>query len=242
MRQASRGQEPGGVVLDYIAVVSGSYWSFNSGYTYRVTGNVWINRTTYLYGGAVIKYDRNAQLCVSGNFYCNSSAGNKAILTSVDDTTVGETILTGPPSGLYANDALNVYYVQTGTTFKGLHIRYAQDGLFFYSPFGLYYINDSEFVACQHGVTCYYTTVYLNNLLMCDVESPTYNQGQGYFYGTPTILVGSADNDGDGLSNRSELALFMTSPFAQDSDGDGIRDGVDLRATDLFGSVSEANE
>lgn len=136
MKVASVTPASPGAVIDYVLVVSQASWTFNSGTTYYVNGWVWINGAMTINGGAIIKYARNASLWVSGTLTCNASPSNRAVLTAVDDNSVGESIGSGAPSGYYATEALELYNVQTYSVLQGLHFRYAQDAIFNYSPYG----------------------------------------------------------------------------------------------------------
>jgi hypothetical protein len=81
-----------GVVLDYNTVDDGSdTYTFASGQTYYISGTVNLTGTTTIKGGAIIKYDSDAQLTVT-SVDCATTVDSPAILTSMNDDSVGESI------------------------------------------------------------------------------------------------------------------------------------------------------
>ncbi len=101
-------KEPG-VLLDYTLVLSQSTpFTFEAGTTYYVSNNpVYFDDSVTFSGTAVIKFERASPgLYCYGPIQCNTSPGSQAILTAVDDSSVGLPIGNGSPSGLYGYNYL----------------------------------------------------------------------------------------------------------------------------------------
>jgi hypothetical protein len=223
------GENSPAVVLDWIAVASQPSYTFQSGETYRVTGHIVISSSASFEAGTVIKYDRDALLRIQGLVTCPASG--TAILTAVDDHTVGQPIGNQQgPTGTYAQRALYVYPYGLMGNPENLQIRYAYEGIMAYSE-GID-IQHITFINCTRGVALYYTEALAASLTFCDVPTQFYNYGSSSWNASGTItLVGKNDNDGDLLSNFEELVWWASNPLSANTWSATRKDGeYDLTA------------
>jgi hypothetical protein len=137
-----------GFVLDYM-VLNGSpnNFTFQAGTTYCVSNAVYLNGNTTIGSNAVIKFARaSSGLDVYGTISCNASAGHPAMLTAVDDNSVGDTIAgsSGSPSGVYST----TYLVNYGypVDLEHLRVSYAMNGIELYTGSGNL-LRDCQFYA-----------------------------------------------------------------------------------------------
>jgi len=90
-------------LLDYSILASGGPTTFSNGITYVITNAVSLTGTTILEGGAVIKYGTNSDAKISiESLDCKTAPYIPAILTSINDDTIGETI-TGSTGNAWTN-------------------------------------------------------------------------------------------------------------------------------------------
>jgi hypothetical protein len=152
-----------GFVLDYDSLFGPtcSNYVFRADTTYYVAGNLSLNGTTTLEGGAVIKFppydvSNTRQLKITGsgaNISCIATNYRPAIFTARDDNTVGETVSgsTGAPSGYYST---YVIFFDSSVTTSALHnirIRHANGGIYYASGSG-HKVRHSQIVGCNKGV------------------------------------------------------------------------------------------
>lgn len=137
-----------GFVLDYV-VLNGSpnNFTFQAGTTYCVSNAVYLNGLTTIGSNAVIKFARaSLGLDVYGAISCNASADHPAMLTAVDDNSVGDPISgsTGSPSGVYST----TYLVNYGypVDLEHLRVSYAMTGIELYTGSGNL-LRDCQFYA-----------------------------------------------------------------------------------------------
>jgi hypothetical protein len=133
-----------GYVIDYTTYASSlTNHTFRGDSTYWITGDVGLFGTTTLEGGAVIKFTNytllNPVLRVYGDFKCNTSPYNVAILTAEDDDTVGEKIAssTGVPETSTFYAWFNIWFLSTSTnpiSVHDIHSRYGHVGFGFERP------------------------------------------------------------------------------------------------------------
>jgi hypothetical protein len=101
-----------GVVLDYDEINSDQTdFTFQSGTTYYVSDDVNLSGTTVIEGGAVIKYNTHNVCSVNilGTIECLTTPDHPAILTSSDDTSVGEPFSADPGAPPSCTGALNLF-------------------------------------------------------------------------------------------------------------------------------------
>lgn len=169
-----------GFCIDYSLVYSTYYWTFQSGVTYLIDGNVWIDTSTAFETNTVVKYRRDAALTLSGTI-TTPSTGPPAILTSFDDYTAGEMLPGGTPVGYYAATALHLYNVSgqygANAVLENLDIRHARTAIDDYSSGRTHIIRNCRWYVCQTGLNAYYTTVTLSNLVACAVPTLHTNSG-----------------------------------------------------------------
>lgn len=132
MELASVSPSNKGFVLDYVELDSEtSDFTFLADTTYYISSYIYLGGTTTIEGGTVIKYAVGA--CIDQNYgeiICPNNADQPAVLTAVDDDTVGETISgsTGSPSGFYAYAAIAMDNYSSNPI-ENLRISYASWGL-----------------------------------------------------------------------------------------------------------------
>lgn len=118
-----------GFVIDYDFVYSGDPWDFQCFLTYVISDECHLSGVGFE-PGSVLKYEAGASLYVEGDFYfygggsCNGTT--KAILTSVDDDSVGETIpwSSGSPSSCSYGPALAVQPDDFSTAQQAVLVSY----------------------------------------------------------------------------------------------------------------------
>ncbi len=121
LASADFSHEPG-VVLDYNTVDDYvNDYTFQNGTTYYINGYLGVNNLT-IRSGAIIKFSKNGSGIYNdeadSTISCATSPDKPAIFTAVDDDSVGEIITgvsTGMPDGYYADSALSMSYLDTGT-------------------------------------------------------------------------------------------------------------------------------
>ena len=133
MAKAEASPRPG-FVLDYIIVNPGeNNYTFQSGNTYLVDV-VDLTGTTTIQGGSVIKHSTSSyngwSLFVDdGHLVCDTTACNPAIITHVDDNSVGEPIGGGSPARTYGSLIYAYNFSSPSTWFlKNLVVKYGEIG------------------------------------------------------------------------------------------------------------------
>ncbi|MCW5556978.1 MAG: hypothetical protein KIT22_03950, partial [Verrucomicrobiae bacterium] len=147
-----------GFVMDYQMTISAHETDFTlKGHTtYYVTGLYYLNGTTILEGGAVIKFPvltNDARLYVNGTLVCKTSRYRPAVFTAKDDNSVGETISgsTGNPgTSAYANYGLRLV---GSSAYRVEHVRFcnADNALTFANAVSNTVMN-AQFVNCRHSI------------------------------------------------------------------------------------------
>lgn len=167
-----------GVVIDYETIYgSVTYYTFNSGTTYYISGSFTVTANATFQGGTVIKYDSNAYLWLNSASFSFPAAGQlMPVLTSKDDNLFGETITgsTGNPT-YHANPSLAVYYVASGQTIQNARFRWAIKGIEYVGSAALTHtVRDCLFQQCQTGVLINMPSgsVTLQNVTKCGVTTP----------------------------------------------------------------------
>jgi RHS repeat-associated protein len=158
---------PKGITIDYRATVNTTIASakvFQGDTTYLVSGPVICNGSVTIEGGAVFKYKfisgAAPYIKATTSFTCNTATYRPAILTAVDDDSVGESMNGYPNSGYtgainslkYAGPALWLYNLSSVTA-NNLRIRYAQEGIRVEaSPGAAANVLNAQFVSCIKGI------------------------------------------------------------------------------------------
>ena len=173
-----------GVVLDPVSV-SGSLYSytFSSGTTYLVTGNMTITGPATIQGGAVIKYESDTS--IRFQYTVATPPSGTAYFTAVDDHTVGEQIGTDTVSGTYADTALDFYVPYNGLNIKNLEVRHADTAVSLYgsSTNGFSYTLE------------YFEMIYCNTGFSASGATPSVNYP--CFNGVGTHYSGTINHSGD---------------------------------------------
>ena len=119
----------------YLLLILGARqdYHFKSGMSYYVVSPIQLYGDTVLSGGSVIKFDSSyadARLVVMGALTCDTQPYYPAILTSVDDDSVGFPLGSGSPPQPYANAAAYLDLSSaTSSKINNLRIAYANQGV-----------------------------------------------------------------------------------------------------------------
>ncbi len=176
-----------GLVLDYIIVVSSPSTTFYSGPTFVIINSVWLNGSTWIQNGAIVKFAPEGVLIITGYLLTPDQYGSRAILTSKNDDSVGEPLGSNPTQQShyillsYVQPVADLYYHYPGKI-QRLDIRYASIGLSHCSPDIEHEVWNCRFEQCLLGVYATYMTVRLNDLTMCNMtqyENRWYQAGPG---------------------------------------------------------------
>ncbi|MGA2866767.1 MAG: hypothetical protein ABSF95_20020 [Verrucomicrobiota bacterium] len=233
--QASRlsGTLPAGVVIDYIANISGPFNSatlFSSFTNYFVSGAVYLNGAVTI-EPTIFKYKTNAFLQLNSTLTCKTSQFRPAIFTGVDDDTVGDS-LNGVTNSCYtgiintngyANPAL---YMGTATlSLTNFRFCYAQKAIQYFGSPGTsatLTLSHSQLINCIRGIDlnwsggcggCGGVTVNLNNTLLAAVQYPFRASATPAAMGMTFYLAHCTIDQGAQLIGGSwsgNLALYST--------------------------------
>lgn len=159
-----------GVVIDYVIVGTTNNMTFRGDTTYYVAGTLYLMGTSVIEGGCVIKYT-NAPGCLDfcGPAVTDTSAYHPAIITSMHDNSVGDTISgsTGVPTG-FSGQGL---WFNLDSDIQYLHFKHLQFGASFTAN-RTHTISHCTFYKLQSGLHMWGTTHNLRNLLFDNVEVP----------------------------------------------------------------------
>jgi hypothetical protein len=184
---------PEGVVIDYVANISGSLNSttlFASDTNYFISGSVFCNGAVTM-EPTIFKYRTNTFLQLNNTLTTKSTLYRPIICTAEDDNTVGDSLVgftnyTGviDPGG-YANPA--IYMNQTSLSLTNFRFCYAQQAIRYTSPSAntaaSLNVSHSQFVNCIRGIEIDFSgagtgtgviAVKVNNSLMANVQYPIY--------------------------------------------------------------------
>jgi hypothetical protein len=203
MRTAAKAKEESGFLIDWILVYSTNYWTFATDQTYWITSAVTISRNVTFQGGAIVKFSAQGSLSVGHRVTGPGLLVPRAVLTHVDDNSVGEPIGSGTvdpeswyPWALRLEDGIS-------ETIQRLEIRYADKGMDFY-------MTDDQTIQnclwrdCEKGVRAYETSVTFNGVFMCEVDTKT--EGGPFYYQNPIV---------DDCDNALYAPVITTQPTGQ---------------------------
>jgi len=169
-----------GVVLDYVTMNSGATnFAFQGDTTYYISDIVFLSGTNTLEGGAVLKFaaTNTAQIygTVGAALICQTAPYRPAILTALDDDSVGEPISgsTGNPGGHYYGAGLNW---SENITLHDLRLSYMGTGIFISGAAGS--IRNVQFGNCYYSV----------GLVGCGAQRLQNVLIQGGFYGIAKFI------------------------------------------------------
>ena len=184
--------KPAGVYIDYRSTLTGGATTAQSDTTYLISSALNCSTLT-LEGGCVLKYKAGTSITVN-TLVCKTSQFRPAVLTGVDDDTVGESMngytgsgYTGTiSSGGYASPALKLG-TQT-LTVSGCVFRYAQKAIQYAAgsiPSTTISLTHSQLYKCITGIDLLWSgcgssgaggsgtvTLSLNNALLANVQNP----------------------------------------------------------------------
>jgi RHS repeat-associated protein len=226
MKVASASYRPRGVDLDFITVVTGNSFDFDSGQTYYLSSSASFSGTVSFFGSCVIKEASGVSLTLNGPVNCYGTAYNPSIITALNDWAFGENALpgsTGYPA-VAGNPALHLAVPNSLTGFK---FRWAQTALQVDGT-GSVGLTNSSVEWSTTGVVANGVTLALSGCGQCTVTTLTGGTGTvtgsftnacsgtdpsnglplswEYEYFGQGGINASADPDGDGLSNSAEYS------------------------------------
>ncbi len=167
-----------GFVVDYAALSSQTNFTFKGDTTYYCSGDVYLDGTTKIEGGSVVKFGRRyssasgneedpaGTISFNGPIDCQTTAYRPAIFTAMDDDTVGERISgsAGTPNGYWFasgyyggnwsefhggdNDVLRVS--ESGTDLRHLRVNYLLSA-FRFPDSGDVFLRDIQMLNCYIG-------------------------------------------------------------------------------------------
>jgi hypothetical protein len=177
-----------GMVLDYVVygVSELDDLVFQGDTTYYVSDYLTVGGVNCIIeGGSVIKFASGAALDIYAQLACNTSPYRPAILTAVDDDSVGETISgsTGNPSGTYADFAIGMDGGAL-TPIQNLRISYANLALGCNTD-----VHDCQFVNDSAAIN-QSSPVKVNNVLLANIGTAF----EGYGGGTMNVTFATAHN------------------------------------------------
>ncbi|MGO9584880.1 MAG: hypothetical protein ACLP2Y_01550, partial [Limisphaerales bacterium] len=189
LARADNDQKPH-MVLDYDLVTSQSGFCFQADTTYYVNDSVNLDGTTTIEGGTVIKYGTNYTCAVNifGNVNCETTPYRPAVLTSVNDSTVGEPVSSSSPSpcsGLLnfqivedIDDAVTWYvYDDNGDCLvNGLNSNTNIVTTFFASPGEEFYFDSFDGYGDEYAGD-FWTTLQYGLMDICSDGSLSYSEG-----------------------------------------------------------------
>ena len=161
-----------GVVLDYTTAIWGDWTDLTlySNETYFISGTVNLSGTTTIQGGAVLKYNNDGCLIpdLDTLITCPTDANLPAVLTSVDDNSVGAAIGSGSPA---INNATYFFFQDNASLdecpISNLRIFYAgcaiQDG--FEDGYVPIKVTDSQFIKCGSAFHSFSPQLNCQNVL-----------------------------------------------------------------------------
>ncbi len=198
-----------GVVLDYALVGTATNVTLSSG-TYLVKAPITLTGNTVIQGGVVVKEASAASITLKDTVTCQTSSSAKAYFVSVNDNTVGETIVPGAPVGVYAYQAINLSSVNGGTTLSYLEIRNATYGVAVDNSSVA--INNCRFVDCNYAIQGHYSTVTSLNLSYCGGADWTYSGPPNSSTYVPTNPIADCASPcaGDDHGNRPSQATLIS--------------------------------
>jgi len=211
-----------GVVLDYVEMDSGiSDYTFQSGTTYFIGGDVYISDTTTFEGGTVLKFpeDCSGQLDCR-NVVCDTTAYSNAMFTSENNDNVGDILpwSNGSPTescnGVEFLDSLELDHCQF--SYFGTAITTLGSAIF----------NDVQFSQCYWAlVPC--SDVTINNALV----SSCYIFGDGSL-ACENVSFNSCFAAADGTSAFTNCTFTSMGNTVYDLYGDGATAGGSYNAFD----------
>jgi hypothetical protein len=177
-----------GVVLDYVTINSDqqSAYTFRGDTTYYLSGYCNFDSGMTFEGCTVLKYAAGAMIDDGGPVIWNTGPYRPAVMTAVDDNTVGETIpgSTGAPSGFYALYALCMECGMPAPV-HDVRIAYAQSGL--YTP-GPNIVRDCQFINLGTALS-WFDDLQVENCLLANVDTAFDDGGSGSTVGAVNVTA-----------------------------------------------------
>jgi hypothetical protein len=155
LTRANLNQRPG-VVLDYVTVnANQSNFTFQADTTYLISGVVFLLNTNVIEGGTVVKFDGSGfnYLENVGTLIYRTAPYRPAVLTSMDDDSMGETIGSSSGSPTVQSSVYGLV-LDEGNSVSGMRFCYGQAGI---SPDGNPTLDvwDCQFLNCYTAVDNY---------------------------------------------------------------------------------------
>jgi len=195
-----------GVVLDYTTLDGGTNdFTFQGGTTYVISGPVAIGGTTTIEGGTVIKYTTNGVVETLGPLSCDTAPYRPAILTSINDNSVGETnmSITGIPQP--GDVEIGLLVCVNPAALQYLRVSYAATGIVGMNCD----IWNSQFIDCSNAIDELQTTTTLYNDL---------------FSGCATVVM---QDNGNAMSlDGEQITADNCGSFAADVTSGGLTNSI----------------
>ncbi len=140
-----------------IPVTSGRQnYTFKSGITYYIGSQTYLYGNTIIEGGAILKFDwnYNSSLLVMGGLICKTEPYNPAILTTIDDDSVGEVLgfsSGAPQTAANGTPYLDMTYSQSNSI-SNLRVCFADWGVTTPLVSRKLDVWDCQFVECNYGL------------------------------------------------------------------------------------------
>ena len=172
MMMASAATPDQGFVLDYIEINSQqTNLVFQGDATYHISGFVSVLGTVTIEGGAVLKFDSDwSTEIVASNLVCRTGPYRPAILTSMSDDSVGETI-SGSSGTPGLGDAIYLDLFESGQCSPINNLRFAYAGMAFSDDTAA--ITNCQFLHCGQIVNLNSfaadASAVLDNVLISDL-------------------------------------------------------------------------
>ena len=176
------GPEPSqGFVWDYV-ILNGTVYdqTLKRGTTYYISSDLFLEGLTTLEGGAILKHNNGAGLYIGGTVACQTGPYDPAIVTCLDDDSLG-TVLpgsTGCPTNYYAAPAF--YFLNQNSDLHDLRIAYAAQALWYADTSGMPpRLAHSQLLHCQTAVVADSAHFSLRNVLCYDIRTNFHHSAGG---------------------------------------------------------------
>lgn len=203
-----------GFVLDYNTVVNGtSNLTFQSDTTYLISSNVYLNGTTTIEGGTVIKYDPTlSALFIEGSWACKTGPYRVAIFTSANDNSVGGAI--SGSTGIPQVQTNSMYLESDATNSIGpndwSYLRFNCAGYGFFANNPGHSLRHCQFVNCTFPIS-YNSAVTSNSLTLRNILISACDTAiTAYYVGSVDAENLTVDRCGTFLYDANSLSAYVT--------------------------------
>jgi hypothetical protein len=174
---AIKPQSAKGYVLDYVETTSQTDFTFQGDITYLVTGELYLDGTTTIEGGTVIKFINDNVGLTLTTPACKTSSYHPAIFTSSDDNSVGETISGSSGNPVVSGDGDPWLYLVGGWSLNNIRFCYANTAIMLAAGPDGGQVSDGQFIHCGQalqGEDYFSGDLTLRNVLFSDCNYAIY--------------------------------------------------------------------